>query len=125
MSLYYFEMLLEQGFKVALLQLQQELIDKLPNDYDVEIINTDGHRVNNGIYLTVSNKRRKWSVKPSDAPGKMFLLIKNGDQWDGPYPIDTLTKAMADDDMSEAAYRALIVDNEWRSKASPRPKDRR
>lgn len=114
MSLCYLAMLLEQGFKAALLQLQQELVDKLPDDYDVTLVNTEFHHIDNGLYLTVRNARREWSLKPSSFPEKAFLLIKNGHQWSGPYPTDSMAKAMADDDMSEDAYRAFISDDEWR-----------
>lgn len=110
----YFAVLLEQGFKKELLKLQQELIDDLPDNYDITVINTEGHEVDNGLYLTVHDTARnwEWSLKPSDFPKKAFLLVKNQTEWEGPHDYDALIRVMTKD-MSESTYRATIVDDSW------------
>lgn len=104
----FFAMLLEAGFRVELLKLQQELIDQLPNNAEVELT-SDSH---NGMYATVNYNDRTWSLKPSDVENKAFLLGNNETAWLGPYTLSSMIDAIKSD-MSEAAYRCLVVDDKW------------
>ena len=102
-----FRILLEDSFRQLLFKLQQNLIDDLPHDSVVDIVNSqDG-------YVKVVCYDREYCVKPGDTAYKVFVLIKNGLEWGGPWPYDAIIAMMNNKDFSEGAYRAFICDNEW------------